>query len=36
MDLKNNFIKLLEEDYGFRCDVKRILDIDEIESKIED
>ena len=29
MDLKKEFIRLLEEDFEFRCDVKRLLDIEE-------
>ena len=29
MELKKEFVKLLEEDFEFRCDVKRLLDIDD-------
>ena len=34
MKLKNEIIKLLKDDLGFRNEVKQILEIDEIEDEI--
>ena len=35
MDIKKEILRLLEEDYAFRDELKNILEIDELEAKID-
>lgn len=36
MDVKKNILDLLEEDYGFRSEIKRLLDIDDLEREVDE